>query len=150
MTITIVIVPLIFFRLTNYPGILGLTVGTAALALLCSALTVHLGQIWIDPSTAVFLLLLGHPLLLSQNVGSAIQQLFNERQHGEMVLNAIGDAVLTLTPDRRIVYMNASAEAMSGLSSDNCRGQLFNDIFSTASGDGDNPWTRQSTSAQKP
>ena len=73
---------------------------------------------------------------------AAQDQVLRERERAHVTLASIGDAVITLSADARIEYMNASAEKMAGRTIDICRGEFFQAIFVPSQPQPDNPLER--------
>lgn len=53
-----------------------------------------------------------------------------EQEWAQVTLNSIGDAVLTTDMEGRVTYLNQVAEAMTGWTREDAKGQLLDDVFS--------------------
>lgn len=60
---------------------------------------------------------------------NAEEQLFEEKERAQVTLDSIGDAVISTSIDRRVSYMNAVAEQLTGFCRDEAIGQPLQDIF---------------------
>ncbi len=59
----------------------------------------------------------------------AEQQLFAEKERAQVTLHSIGDAVISTNMKGRIEYLNPVAEALTGWTATEARGQFLNEIF---------------------
>lgn len=66
---------------------------------------------------------------IEQALQLAENALFEEREHAQVTLNSIGDAVLTTDLFGRVTYLNPVAEAMTGWSSLEAREQQLVEVF---------------------
>lgn len=57
------------------------------------------------------------------------ERLANEKEQLAVTLRSIGEAVVTVDTQRRIVLMNEVAERLTGWSQEDARGRFFNDVF---------------------
>ncbi len=64
----------------------------------------------------------------------AQQQLYVEKVRSQVMLDAVGDAVITINSQAQIVYMNAEAEAMTGWSRNRAIGMSLVKVFKIIDG----------------
>lgn len=64
----------------------------------------------------------------------AEEELFEEKEHAQVTLNSIGDAVLSTDTHGKVTYLNKIAESMTGWSSEEAIGRPFSEIFKIIDG----------------
>lgn len=62
------------------------------------------------------------------------EALFDEREHAQVTLDSIGDAVLSTDLEGRLTYLNRVAEEMTGWSSDDAVGRPLAEVFNIIDG----------------
>ena len=83
----------------------------------------------IDPNT--FGLVLRHIL----DRAAADDALFIERERAQVILNSVGDAVISTDKAGYVTYVNPAAEKMMGWSREKACGRLLTDVFKLIDGD---------------
>lgn len=86
----------------------------------------------------VFIALRTFPLRALRRVTEA---LFEQKEHAEVTLRSIGDAVITADARGRIAFMNPAAETLTGLSLDEARNRLLSDTLRLVDAATDHPVT---------
>lgn len=67
------------------------------------------------------------------------QALFEAKEHAEVTLQSIGDAVITLDRNGKVDYLNSVAEQLSGWSSNQANGKAFAKVIKLYQEDGGDP-----------
>ncbi len=135
LTLLLVAIPVVLFprlrpRYVLYAAVL-LSVSPVAI----SAMLLHAGSLWFDASVATLTLFLSYPIWISHKLRDSVHLLFDERQYSKTILDAIGDAVVTVTPGMHIEYLNSSAEKLSGQAASRSHGMHFDNVFAPAAAD---------------
>ena len=125
----ILLIPVLAYFTLSWLHTLLLTTLQIISALLFSVFVLRTQSFWFDPSIAILLVAVSYPICISRTLKNTVNQLFQLRQHRNVVLDAIGDAVVTIDLQNRILYMNSSAEVMADRTVDESSGSLFSQVF---------------------
>ena len=79
-------------------------------------------HVWYSPVSVVLVLTVGYLLWHGQRLQFFSRLLFTERQFTKATLHSIADAVITTNREGLIVYMNPTAEKLTGFSLDTAQG----------------------------
>ena len=90
--------------------------------------TVFVGILGSAFGLGLYLLFRSYPLRLLKE---ALTRLASEKEKTETTLSSIGDGVITVDPEGRVVYMNPVAEKCTGWRSDEALGRSFKDCYVT-------------------
>ena len=85
---------------------------------------------WFRPGPAVVSLLLGYALLHRHQLAAFISSLTKEKEHAQVAMNTVSDAVVITDKTGRIEFMNPNAEALTGHLLKNVRGQALAEVMS--------------------
>ena len=85
---------------------------------------------WFRPGPALVSLLLGYALLHRHQLAAFISSLTKEKEHAEVAMNTVSDAIVITDKSGRIEFMNPNAEALTGHLLKNVRGQPLAEIMS--------------------
>ncbi len=85
---------------------------------------------WFRPGPTLVTLFLGYILLHRQQLAAFISSLSKEKEHIEVAMNTVNDAVVITDKSGRVEFMNPNAEALTGHLLKNVRGQPFAEIMS--------------------
>ena len=85
---------------------------------------------WFRPGPALVSLFIGYVLLHRQQLAAFISSLTREKEHAEVTMNTVNDAVVITDRSGRIEFMNPNAEALTGHLLKNVRGQALAEIMS--------------------
>ena len=104
--------------------------GLALLLTLASSFVLLQGaHRWFPPAAALLAQALSYPLWSGRRLQQAIRLLFVEREHAQVTLNSIGDAVITTDAEGAVQYLNPVAEALLGCAPTAARGRPLGAIF---------------------
>ena len=108
-------------------GILSRTVTNLLLALLClcSAALVAVGA-------AISRRNLARGEKLASDLRASEEQIYIEQKRAHVTLGSISDAVITANRDRRVTYMNAAAERLTGWSHAEAQGRALTELLQIA------------------
>ena len=91
---------------------------------------------WFRPGPAIVSLLIGYVLLHRQQLAAFIASLSKEKEHAEVAMNTVSDAIIITDKSGRVEFMNPNAEALTGHLLKNVRGQPLAEIMSVQNAKG--------------
>ena len=92
---------------------------------------------WFRPGPALLALLLGYALLQRQQLLAFISFLRKEKDHSEIAMNTVNDAVVITDKSGLVEFMNPNAESLTGYLLKNVRGHSLSDIMAIENVDGE-------------
>ncbi len=114
-----------------------LVVGMMAVYLLFTVALLLYARHWLPPSAAIFGIGVIYPIHNWRRVRNFMRSLFAARTHSNAVLDSIGDGVITINLEDRILFMNGTAEKITGVELSSARGQRFHDVVRLQNMSGD-------------
>ena len=127
--LVVVLLPLLAYprlsprlSLLPYVGSIAATLGAAVLLL-------HVGHLWVAPAASLLGLMAGYPLWGWRRLQLAGAERRWQMEHARVTLKSIGEVVVTPNVTGTILYLNPTAERLSGWDLKTACGQHYREIF---------------------
>lgn len=86
-------------------------------------------HVWIPPSAALFGTLAIYPLWNWRRINESMRSLFMVNVRSNVVLESVGDGVITTDAHDHVIYMNSGAEKFLRLISNKCKVFYYTAFF---------------------
>ncbi len=129
VSLLVALLPLLVYpRLSPQLSLLPYVVSIAATLIAAMAL-LHVGHLWAAPVASLLGLVIGYPLWSWRRLQLAGAERRWQMEHARVTLNSIGEAVITTNVTGTILYLNPTAERLSGWDLKAACGQHYREIF---------------------
>lgn len=92
---------------------------------------------WFRPGPALVALFIGYLVLHRQQLMTFISSLIKEKEHREVAMSTVSDAVVITDNAGHVEFMNPSAEALTGFLLENVRGHPLSEVMLLQNHDGE-------------